>query len=126
NILEGITRRTVIELLEREMGVKVVERSIDRSEIYVADEALFVGPGVQIGGITRVDHRPIGNGRIGPVASGLRDLYFRVVRGQHPAYRNWCAGVYGAAKPAAARGAGGAKPGARRRGAAEAAAAARS
>jgi branched-chain amino acid aminotransferase len=115
NILEGITRRTVIELLEREMGVKVLERSIDRSEIYVADEALFVGTGVQIVAITRVDHRPIGNGRIGPVASGLRDLYFRVVRGQHPAYRNWCAGVYGTAKPAA-----------RQREAAEAAAAARS
>lgn len=97
NILEGITRRTVMELLEKDMGVKVVERSIDRSEIYIADEALFVGTGVQIVAITRVDHRPVGNGRIGPIASALRDLYFRVVRGQHPSYRQWCAGVYGSA-----------------------------
>jgi branched-chain amino acid aminotransferase len=95
NILEGITRRTVIELVQKELGVPVVERSIDRSEIYVADEAMFVGTGVQIVAITRVDHRPIGNGRIGPIAAALRELYFRVVRGKHPAYRRWCAGVYG-------------------------------
>lgn len=96
NILEGITRRTVIELLGKEMGVPVVERSIDRSEIYVADEAMFVGTGVQIVAITRVDHRPVGTGRIGPIASGLRELYFRVVRGRHPAYRSWCAPVHAA------------------------------
>jgi branched-chain amino acid aminotransferase len=97
NILEGITRRTVIELLREEMGVTVVERSIDRSEIYVADEALFVGTGVQIVAVTRVDHRPVGTGRIGPIALALRELYFRVVRGRHPEYRRWCAPVYAAA-----------------------------
>lgn len=97
NILEGITRRTVMELLGKEMGVKVLERSIDRSEIYVADEAFFVGTGVQIVAITRVDHRPVGNGRIGPIGIALRDLYFRVVRGRHPAYKEWCSGVYGTA-----------------------------
>ena len=97
NILEGITRRTVMELLEKEMNVPVVERSIDRSEIYVADEALFVGTGVQIVAITRVDHRPVGTGRIGPIAAALRDLYFRVVRGRHPAYRKWCTAVYAGA-----------------------------
>jgi branched-chain amino acid aminotransferase len=96
NILEGITRRTVIDLLRDELGVTVVERSIDRSEIYVADEALFVGTGVQIVAVTRVDHRPVGNGRIGPIASALRKLYFEVVRGRRPNYRHWCAPVYGA------------------------------
>ncbi|HEX5134396.1 MAG TPA: branched-chain amino acid transaminase [Thermoanaerobaculia bacterium] len=95
NILEGITRRTVMELLDKEMGITVLERSIDRSEIYVADEAFFVGTGVQIVAITRVDHRPIGNGRIGPIGTALRDIYFRVVRGRHPAYQAWCSGVYG-------------------------------
>lgn len=94
NILEGITRRTVLELLAAELGTPAVERSIDRSEIYVADEAFFVGTGVQVAAITRVDHRPVGTGRIGPIASALRDLYFRVVRGRVPAYRKWCAGVY--------------------------------
>jgi branched-chain amino acid aminotransferase len=97
NILEGITRRTVIDLLRDVLRVEVVERSIDRSEIYIADEALFVGTGVQIVAITRVDHRPVGNGRIGPIASALRKLYFDVVRGRRPEYRHWCAPVYGAA-----------------------------
>jgi branched-chain amino acid aminotransferase len=97
NILEGITRRTVIDLLRDELGVTVVERSIDRSEIYVADEALFVGTGVQIVAVTRVDHRPLGNGRIGPIALALRKLYFDVVRGRRSDYRRWCAPVYGSA-----------------------------
>jgi branched-chain amino acid aminotransferase len=106
NILEGITRRTVIDLLRDELDVTVVERSIDRSEIYVADEALFVGTGVQIVAVTRVDHRPVGNGRIGPITSALRKLYFDVVRGRRPDYRHWCAPVYGSAlkeTPAVAR-----------------------
>ena len=97
NILEGITRRTVIELFARELDTTVVERSIDRSELYVAEEAFFVGTGVQIAAITRVDHSPIGTGRIGPVATAIRELYFQVVRGERAKYRSWCAPVYGAA-----------------------------
>ena len=94
NILEGITRRTVLELMRREMGLSVAERSIDRSEIYLADEAFFTGTGIQIAAITRVDHRSVGAGRIGPVVSGLRKLYFDVVRGRRAEYRHWCAPVY--------------------------------
>ena len=103
NILEGITRRTVIDLLRDELGIPVVERSIDRSEIYVADEAMFVGTGVQIVAITRVDHRPVGSGRIGPIAAALRKLYFDVVRGRRPEYRHWCAPVYTNAEETAGR-----------------------
>ena len=66
NILEGITRRTVLELLRETLGITVVERSIDRTELYLADEAFFCGTGVQIAAITRVDHRPIGTGTHGP------------------------------------------------------------
>ncbi|MBI3241480.1 MAG: branched-chain amino acid transaminase [Chloroflexi bacterium] len=94
NILEGITRRTVISLLREEMGVEVIERPIDRTEIYVADEAFFSGTGVQIAAITRVDYRPVGAGRMGPLVSELRDLYFNVVRGKAQKYRHWCAPVY--------------------------------
>lgn len=94
NILEGITRRTVMELLRRDLGLNVVERRIDRTEIYLADEAFFCGTGVQLAAITRVDHRPIGTGKLGPVVSGLRKLYFDVVRGRVPAYRHWCSPVY--------------------------------
>jgi len=94
DILEGITRRTIADLLRRELGLSVVERSIDRSEIYLADEAFFCGTGVQIAAVTRVDHRPIGAGRMGPTVSALRKLYFDVVRGRVAAYRQWCSSVY--------------------------------
>ncbi len=94
NILEGITRRTVMHLLAHELGVSVEERPIDRSEVYLADEAFFCGTGVQIAAIIRVDHRPLGAGEMGPVTTRLRDLYFRVVRGQVERYRHWCTPVY--------------------------------
>jgi branched-chain amino acid aminotransferase len=102
NVLEGITQRTVIELLSKELGVSVLQRSIDRSEITLADEAFFCGTGVQIAAVTRVDHRPIGSGRMGPVVSALRALYFDVVRGRRAEYRTWCHPVYADA-PALAR-----------------------
>jgi branched-chain amino acid aminotransferase len=94
NILEGITRRTVMELLRREMNLPVVERRIDRSEIYLADEVFFCGTGIQVAAVTRVDHRPIGPGRIGATTAALRKLYFDVVRGRVPEYRHWCAPIY--------------------------------
>ena len=94
NVLEGITRRSVMELLTREFGVPVVERSIDRTEITLADELFFCGTGVQIAAVTRVDHRPIGSGRMGPVVSALRTLFFDVARGRRADYRSWCHAVY--------------------------------
>ena len=94
NVLEGITRSTIIHLATEELDLAVVEREIDRSEVYYADEAFFCGTGVQVAAIASVDHRPIGAGRIGPVTQQLRDLYFRVVRGQEPRYRHWLSPVY--------------------------------
>ncbi len=94
NILEGITRRTVIMLLQDEMGMKVVERPIDRTEIYLSDEIFFCGTGVQIAAITAVDHRPIGTGKMGPVTGELRRIYFDTVKGRMPKYREFCVPVY--------------------------------
>jgi len=94
NILEGITRRTVIGLLREELGLEVVERPIDRTEVYLAEEAFFCGTGVQIAAITKVDHRPIGTGQLGPVTAKLRTLYFDVVRGRVAKYRGFCYPVY--------------------------------
>lgn len=94
NILEGITRRTVMTLLRDEMGLEVVERSIDRTELYLADELWFTGTGVQIAAITHIDHRPVGTGKLGPLVSELRDLYFDVVRGRVAKYRHWVQPVY--------------------------------
>jgi branched-chain amino acid aminotransferase len=94
NILEGITRRMVMLLLKDEMGVEVVERPIDRTELYLAEEAFFCGTGVQIAAITSVDHRPIGTGRLGPITAQLRQLYFDIVRGRNPKYKELCVPVY--------------------------------
>ena len=94
NILEGITRDTVIRIAGEEMGLQTVERNIDRSEVYVCDEAFFCGTGVQVAAIIQVEHRPVGTGSIGPVVSQLRDLYFDVVRASNPKYLHWCTPVY--------------------------------
>ena len=96
NILEGITRATLIQLARDEFGLDTVQRTIDRSELYVADEAFFCGSGVQVAAIASVDHYQVGGGTIGPVTQRLRDLYFDVVRGNVPKYRAWCSPVYAA------------------------------
>ena len=95
NILEGITRNTMITLLRDELGMEVVERPIDRTEVYLSDEVFMVATGAQIVAITRIDHRKLGSGTMGPVTLKLRDLYFNVVRGKVPKYRQWCHSVYG-------------------------------
>jgi branched-chain amino acid aminotransferase len=94
DILEGITRSTIIELVTEELGLQVVERPISRTEFYVADEAFFVGTGVQVTAIANVDHRPVGTGQMGPIVHAIRDLYFDVVRGNVAKYRYWCTPVY--------------------------------
>ena len=94
DILEGITRATLIELAGEELQIPVRERTVDRTELYVCDEAFFCGTGVQIAAIARIDNRPVGDGRIGPITRKLRDMYFDIVRGQVPKYKSWCTPVY--------------------------------
>ncbi len=91
NILLGITRDTVIELARRELGLITRERQIDRTELYVADEIILCGTGAQIAPVVEVDRRPVGSGKIGPISSALQKIYFDVVRGNTPDYRQqWC------------------------------------
>ncbi|HZQ06111.1 MAG TPA: branched-chain amino acid transaminase [Anaerolineae bacterium] len=94
NILEGVTRATIMELARDELGLEIIERSIDRSELYIADEAFFTGTGAQVAAIIEIDHRPLGDGKIGPVTKQIQDLYFRTVRGRNPRYRHWLTPVY--------------------------------
>ncbi len=94
NILEGITRRTVMELAEQELGLKVVARSIDRTEVYICDELFMTGTAAQVTAITRVDHRPVADGKMGPVTAKLRKLYDDAVRGKLKKYRRWNYPVY--------------------------------
>ena len=87
-LLEGVTRKAMMELLRAE-GIPVETRSIDRSELYIADEAFLCGTGVQISPIIEVDHRPVGSGSIGPISRLLHDRYFDAVRGNLPDYMHW-------------------------------------
>jgi branched-chain amino acid aminotransferase len=88
DLLEGVTRKAIMELLSNE-GIPVVERSIDRSELYIADEVLLCGTGVQVSPVIEVDHRPVGSGGIGPIGRLVRDRYFDAVRGRLPEYSHW-------------------------------------
>ncbi len=95
NILLGITRDTLMELARRELGRITRERQIDRTELYNADEIFLCGTGAQVAPVTSVDHRPIGNGQVGPISGTLQQLYFDVVHGHRPDYREqWCTPTY--------------------------------
>ncbi len=94
NILEGITRRSVLELAENELGLAIVERPIDRTEVYLCDEFFMTGTAAQVTAITRVDFRPVGPGVMGPTTARLRELFQRVLRGQVQGYRHWNTPVY--------------------------------
>jgi branched-chain amino acid aminotransferase len=88
DLLEGVTRKALLELLANE-GIPTEVRSIDRSELYVADEMFLCGTGVQISPVVEVDHRPVGSGEVGPIARLVRDRYFDAVRGRIPEYSHW-------------------------------------
>ncbi len=94
NILEGITRRTVLHLAREELGLEVVERPIDRTEVYLSDELFFSGTAAQVTAVTKVDYRPVGDGVMGPVTSQLRGLFNDVVRGKVAKYQDWLVPIY--------------------------------
>ncbi|MBV8896397.1 MAG: branched-chain amino acid transaminase [Acidobacteriaceae bacterium] len=94
NILEGITRASLMELAHKELGLDVVERSIDRSELYLCDEIFFVGTAVEVAPIIAIDHRKVGTGEMGPITQKIRSLYMDAVRGRMPAYSHWLSPAY--------------------------------
>ena len=88
DLLEGVTRKALFEILKNE-GIPYETRSIDRSELYIADEVLLCGTGVQVSPVIEVDHRKVGSGAIGPISSLIRERYFDAVRGRLPEYSHW-------------------------------------
>lgn len=94
DVLEGITRATIIQIARDEMSLSTIERSVDRTELYIADELFLVGTGAQISPVEEIDGRMIGSGGIGALTRSLQDLYFDIVRGRSDKYRDWCTAVY--------------------------------
>ncbi len=94
NILEGITRSSVLAIAANELDIEVVERPIDRTEVFLCEELFMSGTAAQITAVTRVDHRVIGTGQMGPYTTQLRELFADIVRGRSPRYRDWNVPVY--------------------------------
>lgn len=88
DILEGITRRSVIEFAG-ELGLSVEERDIDRSELYIADEAFVCGTGAQVAAVGTIDGRPVGDGQRGPITAQLQEMFFDIVRGKNNKYDHY-------------------------------------
>ncbi len=93
-VLEGITRATLMEIAQAGLGVPTLERTIQRTELYSADEVFLCGTGAQISPVTSIDRRPVGAGEIGPLTRALQHAYFDVVRGNNRAYAAWLQPVY--------------------------------
>lgn len=90
NVLEGITLDTVLYLAREELGLEVEARTIDRSELYVADEVFMTGTAAHVTPILEVDRQPIGSGGIGPISRQLQQMYFSAIYGRNPKYLHWC------------------------------------
>jgi branched-chain amino acid aminotransferase len=103
NILEGITRADVMGLAKSELGLRVVEREIDRTELYYADEVFFCGTGAKVLGVGSVDRREVGGGGVGPVTQKLQKLYDAIVHGEDDRFADWLTPVYVRQRERAAR-----------------------
>jgi branched-chain amino acid aminotransferase len=94
DILEGVTRTAVMELLREEIGIPVVERAIDRTELYSCDELIMCGTAAQVVPVVEVDQRPVGDGVVGEIAQTLQGAYFDAVRGRDAKRSHWLTPVY--------------------------------
>jgi len=92
--LDGITRKTLIELARAELKREVIERRVSRTELYVADEVFFCGTGAEVTPVVEIDRRPVNGGEPGPVTRELQAVFFKAVKGRLPGYARWCRPVY--------------------------------
>lgn len=94
NILEGITRETVMFLAKEELGMEVVERSIARTELYAAEEVFFSGTAMEVTPVIEVDDRVVGDGKTGEVCKQIKELFFPMTRAKNPKYAEFCTPIY--------------------------------
>ncbi|MDO8690717.1 MAG: branched-chain amino acid transaminase [Dehalococcoidia bacterium] len=90
NILEGITRQSVMELAAKELGMDTEQRTVDRTELYTADECFLTGTAGELAPVLSVDHRPVGSGNIGQVTAKLQKMYLQTARGEREEFQHWC------------------------------------
>lgn len=100
-ILESITRSTLIELFKEKLGTTVVERDIDRTELYLAEEVFLCGSGMEVAPVVGIDRLAIGDGKIGPITASIQRAYFRIARAEEGGHADWRTPVYGRAKVSA-------------------------
>lgn len=93
-ILEGITRDTLITLARAVLGLETEARTVDRTELYVADEVFLCGTAAEVAPVTRIDERPVGDGHPGRITLRLQRLYEQLVRGHLIRYRHWLEPCY--------------------------------
>ena len=94
SILLGITRDTVMKLAKNELGIDTLERSINRSDLYIAEEIFMTGTAAHVSPVIEVDEYKIGNGKAGKLTKKLQQLYFDVILGKNPKYSSWCTTAY--------------------------------
>jgi len=94
NILMGITRDTIIKLAKNELGIDTIERKIDRSELYIADECFMTGTAAHVTPVIEIDHRELGEGKVGEITKALQKLYFNIIQGKNSKYLDWCTPAY--------------------------------
>ena len=93
NVLPGITRNTIIQLAREELGLEVIEGHLNRSELYIADECFLTGTAAHLIPVVELDNRKIAKGKVGPISTTLRKMYFEVAMGNNPKYLHWCTPV---------------------------------
>jgi Branched-chain amino acid aminotransferase/4-amino-4-deoxychorismate lyase len=85
-------------LARTELGIEVVERDIDRTEIYTADECFMTGTAAHVTPVVELDRRPVGDGKMGRITGELVSLYFDIIKGNNPKYSHWCTPCYSRVK----------------------------
>jgi branched-chain amino acid aminotransferase len=94
DILESVTRETLMQLLREQMSLTTQEREVDRTELYVADEVFLCGTGLEVTTVVKVDRFTVGSGGAGPITSALRDIYMATTRGENQVHSEWRMPVY--------------------------------
>lgn len=98
NILPGITRDSLMRVALEEMGIPTIERKVDRTELYTADEVFLCGTAAEVTPVLEIDRRAIGDGQIGATTARLQKVFYQVVKGNNPTYVDWCRPVYAQAE----------------------------